>query len=138
MDIYCKRKDYFRDLNPLIEMDPDFQPDDFWSGLLSACQDAEGRTVGIPLNVSLTGVFFDREAFDQAGLPYPAPGWTWNDFKQSVATLAQQNEAGIRYGFADNATLRRSILAPLVAAHLDQNQGKIVAQTLAQELQWYF
>jgi ABC-type glycerol-3-phosphate transport system substrate-binding protein len=129
---------YFRDLNPLIEADPDFQEDDFWPGLLSACQDVEGRTVGIPLNVSLAGVFFDRAAFDQAGLPYPAPGWTWDDFQQAVAALAQQSKDGINYGFVDNATLRKSILAPLVTAYLDQNQGKIVDQTLVQELQWYF
>jgi ABC-type glycerol-3-phosphate transport system substrate-binding protein len=130
--------DSFRDLTPLMETDPDLQPDDFWPGLLSACQDTEGHIVGVPLSGSLTGIFFDREAFDQAGLPYPAPGWTWDDFRQAVVAVAQQSEDGVHYGFADNATMRRSILAPLVAAYLDQNQGKIAAQTLAQELQWYF
>jgi len=128
---------YFRDLNPLIDADSNFQAEDFWPGILSACQDAEGHIVGVPLSGSLTGIFFDREAFDQVGLPYPAPGWTWYDFRQAVAAVAQQSNHGFRYGFADNATLRRFILAPLVAAHLEQNQGKIVAQTLAQELQWY-
>ena len=68
---------YFRDLQPQIEADPAFKPDDFWPGEMHACQDANGHTWGIPISLLLTGVYYDGKAFTDAGLPDPTPGWTW-------------------------------------------------------------
>jgi ABC-type glycerol-3-phosphate transport system substrate-binding protein len=130
--------DSFRDLTPLMETDPDLQPDDFWPGLLSACQDTEGRTVGVSLSVNLRGIFFDPEAFDQVGLAYPVPGWTWDDFRTAVVALAEQDGEALRYGFADREQLYTSILAPLVDASLIETGGEIEPGDLAQALQWYF
>lgn len=59
---------YFLNLSPLIEADSDFQPDDFWPGILKACQSLSGSQVGIPFEVtSPMGIFFDAAAFDKAG-----------------------------------------------------------------------
>ncbi len=39
---------YFRDLQSQIDMDADFHPDEFWPDAVSACQDAQGRVLGVP------------------------------------------------------------------------------------------
>jgi ABC-type glycerol-3-phosphate transport system substrate-binding protein len=77
-------------------------------------------------------------AFDTAGLPYPSPGWTWEDFLRAASVLTQYRGEGIRYGFADQSPLPNSILAPLVGQYLDEAGGQIEAHALENNLQWYF
>jgi len=128
---------YFSDLMPLMEGDVTFQPDDFWPGLLTACQDNDDRTLGVLLSVFFSGIFFDPAAFDSAGLPNPAPGWTWNDFQQAVTTLAHKSGEQADYGFIDSSGFFSSVLAPQVDAYLVTTNGVIEAETLANQLQWY-
>jgi ABC-type glycerol-3-phosphate transport system substrate-binding protein len=129
---------YFRDLGPLMDADPNFDVDDFWSGVLSACQDTDGRILGIPLSITFNGIFYDPEAFRTAGLPEPQPGWTWDEFRQTVTALARSEGGTPRYGFADRSYLYGSILAPLVDQHLVRHDGEIDAEALEKELKWYY
>ncbi len=122
---------YFRDLQPQIETDVAFQADDFWPGALATCQDSQGQVLGLPLNLSLAGLFYDPAAFDAAGLPHPQPGWNWNDFQTAIATLSQSG----RYGLADRSYL--SILQPQIIALLQANNGEIDSQTFTEALKWY-
>jgi ABC-type glycerol-3-phosphate transport system substrate-binding protein len=78
---------YFRDLQPLVETDSTFDPGDFWPGVQSACQDTEKRTLGILIEVTLYGIYVREAAFEAAGLPAPAPVWTWDDFRSAVMPL---------------------------------------------------
>ena len=128
---------YFRDLLPLIESDPDFQPDDFWPRLLSACEDMEGRVLGVPVSVQVSGIFYDEAAFKEAGVPLPAPSWTWEDFRKAAAGLAYQKGDQIRYGFAEQSYTFGSLLNPLIVQYLVANGGEIDPESLAQEFQWY-
>ena len=48
---------------------------------------------------STSGIYFDEGAFDSAGVPRPAPGWTWEDFRKSAAALTRKNGDGICYGY---------------------------------------
>lgn len=129
--------DYFRDLSPLIEADATFEKQDFWKGVFSGCQDPEGHVLGLPLTLAMTGIYFDPTAFAAAGLPDPAPGWTWDDFQQAVSTLAHQEGEEVRYGFVDSPFLWNQILTPLVDAALVKSNGEISAEVLENELQWY-
>ncbi len=125
----------FLDLRTLIESDASFPMNDFWPGTLSACQDAEGRVSGIPVLLYFTGIFFDEKAYDAAKLPYPQPGWTWDDFRSDIAVLTQTRDGFTRYGYADRAFL--SILKPSIGASLEQTKGEINAAALTADLQWY-
>jgi multiple sugar transport system substrate-binding protein len=127
---------YFRDLGPLIDMDAAFDPDDFWSGALDACGDNEGRLLGVPFMIYISGIFYDQEVFEAAGVPLPAPGWTWDDFAKSVAALGQQKGDAIRYGYAEPGY--SSILTPLIGEYLDRNGGEVDPQALQAEMKWYF
>ena len=129
---------FFRDLGPLIDMDTAFNQEDFWPGALDACADKDGRLLGVPFMVNINGIYFDEAAFTAAGLQPPAPGWTWDDFRKSVAALAQKKGGKNRYGYAEQGYLYGSILAPLISEYLDQNGGEVDPQELQSELKWYF
>jgi ABC-type glycerol-3-phosphate transport system substrate-binding protein len=128
---------YFLNVQPLYEADPTFEPEDFWPGILSACVDANGSQVGIPLNASVSGVFFDRAAFEAAGLPEPHPGWTWDDFRRAVTSTSVVKEGQSKYGFYDQSFLYSSIIAPIAHEHLQANGGRVDSDLLFQEIRWY-
>jgi ABC-type glycerol-3-phosphate transport system substrate-binding protein len=128
---------YFRDLGPLIDSDPSFQADDFWPGMLSACEDTEGRVIGIPTSGYFTGIYYNELAFESAGVPKPAPGWTWEDFQRAVTALARSEAGNIRYGFADRQYFSGSSLAPLVDEHLYNTGGEVDIDELEELVKWY-
>jgi multiple sugar transport system substrate-binding protein len=43
----------------------------------------------IPQNISSLVVYYNKDLFDQAGIPYPAEGWTWLDFLSAAQVLTQ-------------------------------------------------
>lgn len=126
---------YFRDLQPLIDLDADFDSDDFWPDALNACQDSQGQVFGLPVNLYMSGIFYDQQAFQAAKIPLPQPGWTWDDFQQAALSLATQDEKGNYYGFADPTYA--SIVSPILMDHFSKNGGNIDPQSLAKELLWY-
>ncbi|MFZ6026978.1 MAG: ABC transporter substrate-binding protein [Chloroflexota bacterium] len=128
---------YFHDLQPLIDADQTFNSEDFWSNTLASCQNLDGRTIGIPISMRVSGVFFDENAFNNAGLPYPVPGWTWAEFRQATTELANQHGTSIRYGFADEKGGMLSILAPLISQNLAKNGDEISPEAMANDLRWY-
>ncbi len=88
-----------RDLTPLIEADPTFQPEDFYPDTLESMQ-WDGGAWSLPTAVTFQFIFFDKTAFDQAGVAYPEPGWTWDDFvaKARALTLREGDDVA-RWGF---------------------------------------
>jgi multiple sugar transport system substrate-binding protein len=85
-------------------------------------------------------IFFDSAAFDAAGLPHPAPGWTWDDFQQAARALTLR-EAGqtTRYGFvpARPTGAPISLLAPVMEAAVVQAGGALDPAALTELLGWY-
>ncbi|HLF73951.1 MAG TPA: sugar ABC transporter substrate-binding protein [Anaerolineales bacterium] len=43
----------------------------------------------IPQNLSSLVVYYNKGLFDQAGIPYPAPGWTWEEFLSAAQSLTK-------------------------------------------------
>lgn len=122
---------YFRDLQALLDADPNFTQEDFFPGVLETCQDPDGNNYGIPFHINVDVVFFDKQAFDEAGLPYPQPGWTYGDFREYVTILAQGEGHPFQYGYMDRNTLFDSILAPLVNASLAEKKWRGRCQSAA-------
>lgn len=54
-----------------------------------------GSIYGIPWYTNALAMFYNKTAFQAAGLPDPAGGWTWDEFKTAATTLTQ----GDMYGF---------------------------------------
>ncbi|EAR51905.1 hypothetical protein OG2516_16429 [Oceanicola granulosus HTCC2516] len=46
-------------------------------------------------------MYYNKDMFDAAGLDYPAPDWTWDEFRQVAADLTLRDDAGnvTQYGY---------------------------------------
>ncbi|MBE0410069.1 MAG: extracellular solute-binding protein, partial [Anaerolineales bacterium] len=126
----------YLDLTPLIEADPDFDAQAFWPNMLEGCS-VDGRMLGLPVAGRPNLIVFDGAAFDAAGLPRPAPGWSWQDFETAVATLTHTSgEEVLRYGFVDSGW-PLTLLAPRLDAILTSSPGDPDLSTLQSELDWF-
>ena len=127
----------FLALQPLLEAAPmaDFNPNDLWPGSLTACSDAQGNLYGVPLTLFLGGVYYNPSLFDQAHVPYPQPGWTWDQFKEIISQLGSTTNNQTLYGFLDGPS--GFLLDPLLSQQLSVNGGQVNAQAIAASLTWY-
>jgi len=89
------------DLDPLVKKDPAFNLPDFYPGLLRLCQ-WQGKLYSLPRYASVYILFYNKEMFDAAGVPYPKGSWTWDDFLAAAKrlTVKSANPADRRWGCA--------------------------------------
>ena len=61
----------------------------------------EDRIYGHPGNANAFGIWYNKNIFDEKGVPYPEPGWTWDEFIDTAKRLTEYDEQGRprRYGF---------------------------------------
>jgi multiple sugar transport system substrate-binding protein len=45
-----------------------------------------GKTIGFPAVVGNLSLFYNPDLFDKAGLDYPTPDWTWDDYRAAAKT----------------------------------------------------
>ncbi|MCL4264546.1 MAG: sugar ABC transporter substrate-binding protein [Anaerolineae bacterium] len=109
-------------LGPYLEKSEIIQAADFYEQTIDAFQ-LDGQLWCIPQNISSLVVYFNQDLFDAAGVPYPAPGWTRDDFLVAARALTQDLDGDSvidQYGASIEPTIFR--LAPFVW----QNGGDIV------------
>jgi multiple sugar transport system substrate-binding protein len=133
---FTENRNYFLDLSTFTESDPTFAQNDFWPHSLAACEDDAGDMLGLPIGLTMLGIFYAPAAFDAANLAYPQPGWTWEQFQQDMLTLAS-TAGGPPYLFVDSPDLSSSILASAIDYTLTDLDGQINAASLLQQIQWY-
>ena len=122
-------------LQPLLDAALDFKTDNLWPGSMTACSDAQGNPYGIPLVLSLQGIYYNPSFFDQYHVAYPQPGWTWSQFQQAVTQLGGVANGSAIYGFMDGA--EGFLLEPSIEQKLQANNGQIDAQAMADSFRWY-
>jgi multiple sugar transport system substrate-binding protein len=132
----------FLDLTPLAEVDPSFTPDDFFPGLLAHFRH-EGRLWGLPASAGAIFIFYNKRLFDQAGVDYPAPGWTWDDFLSTATRLTAGTGSSKQFGFYDAWELQG------MHSFIQQHGGDLLDRTgpypnpaldsplVAEAVQWY-
>ncbi|OQY23467.1 MAG: hypothetical protein B6I34_04645 [Anaerolineaceae bacterium 4572_32.1] len=81
-----------KDLLGSIEyyVDRDVNPDDYFSGVFSAVRypDKEtGSVRAMPFAWVCTVLYYNKDAFDAAGVGYPTEDWTWDDFLDAAKKL---------------------------------------------------
>lgn len=77
----------------------------------------------IPQNISSLTIYYNKDLFDQAGVPYPAERWTWEDFLATAKALTRDLDGDGRtdqHGLGIEPSLIR--LAPFIW----QNRGSLV------------
>jgi ABC-type glycerol-3-phosphate transport system substrate-binding protein len=129
------------DLMPLIETHPNAHPEDFFPGTLSACQ-WDGGTWCLPTAANFQLIFFDKDAFDQVGEPYPEPGWTWDDLLAKASALTEEEGGEVtRWGFVQSwnrhVNFIDSWVGPLVDSTADPPEPLFDRPEVLEAVTWY-
>ncbi len=54
----------------------------------------EGRRYGVPKDFDTIGVFYNKELFDKAGVPYPQGSWDWDEYTETAKKLTSNDVWG--------------------------------------------
>jgi multiple sugar transport system substrate-binding protein len=140
---YPQSRGVLRDLQPFIEADRTFDLDDFYPGMLEAYR-GDGGQWAVPAAAYLQLIQYDKVFFDEAGVDYPQPGWTWDDFLDKAKQLTvRDGDQVIRYGCVDpegQTTSLAVILSQagsLVDETTDPPTPRLDRPEVAQAVQWY-
>jgi multiple sugar transport system substrate-binding protein len=91
---------FLLDLQPFVQ-DSSFPANDFYPGTLDLLRQ-QGKLYGLPAEITPHLIFYDKDVFDQAGVPHPHIGWTWDDFLGAASRLTEREGDTItRYGAAE-------------------------------------
>ncbi|MEM7127670.1 MAG: sugar ABC transporter substrate-binding protein [Chloroflexota bacterium] len=85
-------------LNAYIEASG-YNTDDYWPSLLEFGT-YDGSIYGLPRDIGLEVLYYNKSMFDEAGLGYPDYSWTWDDLLAAADALTIMEESGrvARYG----------------------------------------
>ncbi|HXH60455.1 MAG TPA: sugar ABC transporter substrate-binding protein [Fimbriimonadaceae bacterium] len=86
--------DVLRDLSPYIKADKDFSLDDYFSNVVDITRRG-GAVYGIPVGFTPMVLYYNKDLFDAAGVPYPDGTWTYAQFLDAAKKLTK----GDVYGF---------------------------------------
>ncbi len=68
-------------------------PKIIWPVAVPSCVYKE-RYYGFPCNVNANAMWFNKDIFDKAGVPYPKPGWSWDDLIRIAKQLTVKGRDG--------------------------------------------
>jgi multiple sugar transport system substrate-binding protein len=109
-DIIATEVDYFvsfakygvlEPLDEYINSDVSFNPKDFFPEVVGRFT-VDDNLYAIPRDTApFACVFYNKDLFDEAGIPYPNDDWTWSDFLDNAKKLTKYDEQGrmTQYGF---------------------------------------
>lgn len=114
-------------LGPYLEQSQRIKESDFYPQAIEPFR-WQGTLMCIPQNLSSLVVYYNKNLFDQAGIPYPQDNWTWDDFLRTAQALTKDtnNDGTIdQYGLGTDGTIFR------IAPFIWQNGGELVDNTAA-------
>ena len=107
------------DLQPFIEADPSFNPEDFFPNLLNPPSQPQWS---IPVGVRYPVIYYDKIAFDHAGLAYPPLDWSLNEFLSTAIALTERDgETVTHWGYIPNQVRYNPLLIAHLASPLTEN-----------------
>lgn len=78
----------------------------------------DGKSYFLTKDYSPLAIYYNKDLFDKAGVPYPKDGWTWDDFQNAAVKLTTGSGANAQYGVALPGNWTRA-----VEAFIFQNGG---------------
>jgi multiple sugar transport system substrate-binding protein len=124
-------------LDALIEQETTFNAGDFYPGTLDAFK-LEGKIYAIPSGLDPWVMYYNRDLFDRFQVPYPQPGWTWDDFLLKAGALTHKDED--MFGYTPRANYQDALFFVMQhGGHLVDATGKPTLDDPlnVEALQWY-
>jgi len=94
-------------LSPYMARD-NVKPTDYYSALLNPFVCTSGQVFGLPKDWNSLGVFYNKQMFQAAGVPFPSENWTWSDMQHDAQALTKNpGTPNSVYGIVLSADLSR-------------------------------
>ena len=107
---------YILPIQPLLDADPELAEQDFFSTALDPFR-VQGQVVGIPGQIRIPYLYYNKQLFDAAGVAYPQPGWTMDEFLETAVALTEDGDAEEKvYGYVPESVEVNEIMH-LITAH---------------------
>jgi multiple sugar transport system substrate-binding protein len=87
-------------LASLVQDDESFDLADYYPGAVGSFI-SDDKVWAIPDGVTVMVLYYNQDLFDRYGVPYPQPGWTWNDFLDAARAIREPTDGVFGYGDVD-------------------------------------
>ncbi|MBN1811724.1 MAG: sugar ABC transporter substrate-binding protein [Anaerolineae bacterium] len=87
-------------VNPLIQQDGSFNMADYYPAAVELFS-RDDKLWAVPAGFTMIVLYYNKDLFDQYGVPYPQPGWTWDDFVDTTQALRDPGDDVFGYGDVD-------------------------------------
>ncbi|MBO9382621.1 MAG: sugar ABC transporter substrate-binding protein [Roseiflexus sp.] len=106
-------------LTPWIERSG-YDLNDYWPALIERAT-INGGIYGLQRDLDLRLLYYNKDLFDEAGIPYPDETWTWNNWAEAAKKLSIIEASGriVRYGIGMETGKWGMLLAQSGGAYLD-------------------
>ena len=91
--------DILLDLTDKVAASEKLEMDKFPSDIKEMYQ-YDGKTYAVPKDIDTIALWYNKDMFDEAGIPYPDDNWTWDDLYDAAVKLTKDD--GSQYGIAMN------------------------------------
>lgn len=87
--------DVLLDISEYLAADdrPTANPEDYFPGVWESGL-VEGGTWGLPWIAQPLVLYYNQDIYDEMGVDYPNPDWTWDDFKAAAMALTNEDHYG--------------------------------------------
>ena len=135
---------FLRALDPILQGPDGLDLAEFSPGTVDACR-WHGQLYALPLGVDPQLLYYNRDLFDAAGVPYPSNDWTWDDFLQAAQRIAMPDAQPPVYGFVSEGSFRSLDFLPfiyqgggsVVDSAIDPKAATLSSDASVAALQWY-
>ncbi|RKP46711.1 sugar ABC transporter substrate-binding protein [Cohnella endophytica] len=83
-------KGALEDLTPYIQGNDGIDLNDYYSTVLDVGKLGD-KYYTMPKDYSDIGIYYNKKLFDEANVPYPQAGWTWDEFYDTAKKLTKQS-----------------------------------------------
>ncbi len=112
-------------LTPYLKADPSVNLKDFYPTLIKSFS-VRGDMYAIPRDIApVCVIYYNKKAFDAAGLAYPKDSWTTDEFLKDAIKLTKKDEKGnvTQWGFADDYPLPEAWIYDFGGRFVDNTQN---------------
>ena len=85
----CAAKGLLECLDPYIENDPEFDIHDFYEEAIEGWGMYQGRIYGLPGDVDIYAMYYNKTMFDKYNIPYPDETWDWDKYLWAARKLTK-------------------------------------------------
>lgn len=96
---YPTYKNALEQLDSYIEKEGAGFKDNFYETLWNY-NSSEGKVLGLPVGYTTHVIYYNKDLFDKAGVPYPKSGWTWDDLQDAAKKLNNPSESVSGFAFS--------------------------------------